>query len=81
MGTIVLPSQNAMNEASSPISASSTTTVSPAGPNICLTIMSCRASSASRMVWAMTTPLPAASPSALMTMGKGCVRTKDRARS
>jgi len=66
----------AKKESSSPTRNSSTTTLSPALPNWWRSIMSSMALSASAWLAALTTPLPAASPSALMTTGVGSVRAK-----
>src|SRR5215831_14993642 len=76
----VSPSQSAKKEASSPCRNSSTTTCAPAAPNPPPNIMS-MAASASARVLAMTTPLPAASPSAFTTIGAPRARVALRRRS
>ena len=68
-GIALPPPTTAKKDASSPSRKSSTTISAPAEPNAEFTIMS---STASRAVWtsiATMTPLPAASPSVLTTMG------------
>ncbi len=54
---------------------SSITTEAPAAPKRLPESMSRTASIAWSIVSAMITPLPAASPSALITIGRGCART------
>ena len=66
--TTLSPSHSAKIEASSPSRYSSTTTVEPDSPNA-PEKQSRTASAASWMVIATVTPLPAASPSALITIG------------
>ena len=61
-----------MKLASSPSRNSSTTTVSPAAPKLPANISSMH-ERASATLAAITTPLPAASPLALTTMGARCV--------
>ena len=56
------------------------TTVSPASPNRPANISSTVAS-ASAVLVAITTPLPAASPLALMTIGSGCARSHPASKS
>ncbi len=68
-GTTRVPSTTAMKLASSPTRNSSMTTVAPAWPNCRCRSTRSSAASASARVGAMMTPLPAASPSALMTIG------------
>ena len=72
-GSTVLPSVKAMNEASSPVRNSSITTRLPAAPKALSRMIRSTACSASATVWAMITPLPAASPSALTTQGMAMV--------
>ncbi len=74
IGIAVSPSHSAKNDASSPVMNSSTTTSAPAAPSPPSNIMS-TAASASSSVCATTTPLPAARPSALITIGAPCLRT------
>ena len=69
MGTTVLPSTKASKLASSPSMNSSITTVLPASPKRFSLSMSSTAAFASSIVIATTTPLPAAKPSALTTIG------------
>ena len=72
-GTARVPSQRTSSEHSSPTSPSSMTMVRPASPNAApdsLAVTSWRASS---RVCATSTPLPAASPSVLITQGPGSV--------
>lgn len=69
METIVSPSVNASKDASSPSINSSKTTRAPAPPNLRSPIISSTAANASASVIATTTPLPAAKPSALTTIG------------
>ncbi len=69
MGTSVSPSVKARTDTSGPVRNSSMTTRSPLRPNFLSTIMASMAAAASSLLWAMMTPLPRASPSALMTMG------------
>ncbi len=72
-GTARVPSQSTSREHSSPTSPSSITTWRPASPKAepdSLAVTSARASS---IVCATSTPLPAASPSVLMTHGPGIV--------
>lgn len=76
MGTMVFPSVKARREASSPSMNSSMTTRLPALPNLWAPIISSRAARASSLVMATTTPLPAARPSALITMGAPFSSTK-----
>ena len=72
-GSACSPSHSTKNEASSPCMNSSTTTSAPASPKPPPNIMS-TAASASASVIATTTPLPAARPSALTTIGAPCSR-------
>ena len=72
-GSTVLPSTIAMKLASSPSRNSSTTTRSPALPKRPAN-MSCAVATASSVVAQITTPLPAASPSAFTTSGAFCAR-------
>jgi len=69
IGSTCSPSTMQMKLASSPSRNSSITTRAPASPKALPSSMSRTAASASASVRATTTPLPAASPSALMTMG------------
>ncbi len=69
IGSAVLPSTIEMKLASSPSRNSSITTRAPASPNALPESMSRTASSASASVIATITPLPAARPSALTTIG------------
>ena len=71
IGRSVSPSVNAKTETSGPVRNSSTTIVSPLAPNFLSSIIPRTASIAASRVSAMTTPLPSASPSALMTAGSG----------
>ncbi len=75
-GRISLPSVITMKLASSPARHSSMTTRLPASPKDFPESMPPTASKASTRVSAMTTPFPAASPSALMTMGRPFSRIK-----
>ena len=59
----------ASSDTSGPTSPSSTTTVRPASPNTASSSIDTSASRASASLCAMTTPLPAARPSALMASG------------
>ena len=63
------PSLKTRNESSSPSRNSSSTTRPPASPTILPDSMSAATAIASSRLLAMTTPLPAASPSALTTTG------------
>src|SRR6056297_1742813 len=74
IGRTSVPSQSTKNDASSPLMTSSITTSAPAPPKAPPN-MSSMAASASATVSATITPLPAASPSALTTMGAPCART------
>ena len=69
MGMMVFPSVKTMKEASSPVKKSSIMMRSPAAPKIFLVRIASIASSALSKVRAGITPLPAASPSALITEG------------
>ena len=69
IGRIVLPSVKHSTETSSPAMNSSTTTRLPALPKALSPMISSMAPRASSSVMATITPLPAASPSALMTIG------------
>ena len=73
MGFSVLPSVKASTDTSGPSRNSSMTIRSPLAPNFLSFIMLTTASLASCRVWAMTTPLPRARPSALTTVGMGAV--------
>mmetsp|Transcript_12389 Transcript_12389/g.42955 ORF Transcript_12389/g.42955 Transcript_12389/m.42955 type:complete len:306 (+) Transcript_12389:528-1445(+) len=73
------PARNAKNDASSPSRNSSTTTSAPAAPNLLSTIISSTAACASSTVEATVTPLPAARPSVLTTMGAPCAVMYDLA--
>ncbi len=81
MATTLWPSQKARNETSSPTSISSTMTSRPAAPNWAWTMICSRALTACSTVRQTTTPLPAARPSALMTMGAPFSSTKALARA
>mmetsp|Transcript_13285 Transcript_13285/g.32292 ORF Transcript_13285/g.32292 Transcript_13285/m.32292 type:complete len:274 (-) Transcript_13285:206-1027(-) len=72
-GTAIPPPTTAKKLASSPVRNSSTTIADPASPNALRTIMSSTASSAVCTSIATMTPLPAASPSVLTTIGAPCV--------
>ena len=74
IGRTFSPSDSTKNEASSPSMNSSITTSAPAVPKAPpnMSSIAARASSSSM---ATTTPLPAARPSALITMGAPCSRT------
>ena len=72
MGTTVSPSVKLSTETSGPSMYSSMTTRAPDAPKACPSIMARTASLASSQVWATTTPLPSASPSAFTTMGAPC---------
>ena len=63
-----VPSHNTKSETSSPSMKSSITTAAPEAPND-PEKQSITASSASSTLMATVTPLPAAKPSALMTIG------------
>ena len=69
MGSTLRPSTMQMKLASSPVRNSSMTTRCPASPKAFPASMSLTAALASSMVCARITPLPAARPSALTTMG------------
>ena len=69
MGFNVSPSAKASTLTSGPVRNSSTTTRVPDAPNFFSSIISCRAVSASASFWQISTPLPSARPSALMTTG------------
>ena len=75
-GTTSLPPTTQMKLASSPARNSSITIRRPASPNARPQSMSSTAASASACDCATTTPLPAASPSALTTSGAACPRTQ-----
>ncbi len=64
-----MPSHRTKNDTSGPTRHSSTTTVVPAAPNAPWRMAASTASSASAVVAATVTPLPAARPSALTTTG------------
>ncbi len=68
-GSTLRPSTSTMKLASSPARKSSTTTRAPASPIEWPTSIASIASVASATVVATTTPLPAARPSALTTIG------------
>src|SRR3954466_4299587 len=70
-----------MKLASSPCRKSSTTTRAPASPRLFCVIIRSMAACASSMLAATTTPFPAASPSALITIGAPRLATKALARS
>ncbi len=74
-GNTCVPSTIAMKLASSPSRNSSTTTTSPALPKRPAN-MSCAVVTASSAVAQITTPLPAARPSAFTTSGAFCARTQ-----
>ena len=69
MATRCSPSQKANTVTSGPVMHSSMTTLAPAAPNFPSVSMDRAASWASSTVWATTTPLPRARPSAFTTMG------------
>ncbi|MCY1460815.1 hypothetical protein D9M71_784040 [compost metagenome] len=69
IGSTLWPSTMTMKLASSPSRNSSITTREPASPKALPASMSRTASSASARVMATITPLPAARPSALITIG------------
>ena len=69
MGTIVSPSVKQRSEHSNPVKNSSKTTVFPAPSKAPSIIISCKASFACDSFSQITTPLPAANPSALTTTG------------
>ena len=71
---MALPSVKASTLTSGPVRNSSITTRLPESPKARSSIMVLTASSASSQVWEISTPLPRARPSALMTMGKEAVR-------
>ena len=79
-GNTWLPSTIAMKLASSPSRNSSTTTLSPAGPKRPAN-MACVVSTASSVVAQITTPLPAARPSAFTTSGAFCARIQAGSKS
>lgn len=66
---------------SSPMSSSSITTSSPAAPKARSTITSLSPCSASALLSGSSTPLPAASPEALITTWKSACSMKARALS
>ncbi len=69
IGSTFLPSHMTMKLASSPARNSSITMRAPASPKALSDSMWSTAACASSSVMATTTPLPAARPSALMTIG------------
>ena len=71
MGISVFPSVKASTETSGPSRYSSITTLSPLLPNLPPCIISVIVCMASSRLSAIITPLPRASPSALITMGRG----------
>ena len=75
MGRMCSPSQKASTVTSGPVMHSSMTTLAPAWPNLWSPIMDRTACWASSTVWATTTPLPRARPSAFTTMGAPCSAT------
>ena len=81
IGRMLSPSIMQIKEASSPAKNSSTTTREPAWPNLLPDSMSSMALKASSSLIATMTPLPAAKPSALMTIGAPLVRTNSLAGS
>ena len=70
-----LPSTMTIKLASSPVKNSSITTRAPALPSLLSESIESMASCASSKDIATTTPFPAASPSALMTIGAPCAFT------
>src|SRR6266850_3601445 len=80
-GSALVPSLMTMKLASSPCRNSSTTTRAPASPRLFCVIMRSMAACASSTLAATTTPFPAASPSALITIGAPRLATKALARS
>src|SRR2546423_1232488 len=80
-GRAVLPSARTMKLASSPARNSSMTTRLPAAPRSLAFISESIAAFASAMLAATTTPLPAARPSALITIGAPRLATKALASS
>ena len=79
IGLTTLPSVNDSTLTSGPSRNSSMTTVSPLAPNLWSSIIVRSPSLASSRVSAMITPLPSASPSALITVGIGQVSMYSRA--
>jgi hypothetical protein len=76
IGLSVTPSVKLSTETSGPVRNSSTTTRLPEAPNFLSHMISCTAASASASFWQISTPLPSARPSALMTVGyRFCART------
>jgi hypothetical protein len=77
MHTLVVPSQKASTDTSSPSSSSSTTTSLPASPNARSTMIFSRPATASCTLprSGMSTPLPAAKPDAFSTTGYDTVLT------
>ena len=73
IGTMVLPSVKESTDTSGPVRYCSMTIRSPLLPNAPSSIMALTAACASDRVSAMMTPLPSASPSALITVGKDTV--------
>ena len=71
IGISVSPSVKLSTDTSGPVRNSSITTREPDSPNIRSSMTACIAASASSRVCAIVTPLPRASPSALMTVGSG----------
>src|SRR3954468_3995000 len=80
-GSTLVPSLITMKLASSPCRKSSTTTRAPASPRLFCVIICSMAACASSTLAATTTPFPAASPSALITIGAPRLATKVLARS
>src|SRR6185437_3617547 len=76
-GIAVSPSQSAKKLISRPDKNSSITTSAPAAPKAPSNIMAI-AASASASVFATTTPLPAARPSAFTTIGAPCAHISER---
>ncbi len=73
MGAMLRPSVKARTLTSGPVKHSSITISLPESPKALSSMMDLTAASASGRSWGMSTPLPRARPSALMTMGKEAV--------
>ena len=71
IGTTVSPSVKESTDTSGPVRNSSITILFPLSPKAFSSIIRRTASSASSRVFAIITPLPRASPSALITVGRG----------
>ena len=81
MGHTVCPSVKASTDTSGPVRKLSMTTRLPESPKTLSSIMSRMAARASSRFWQISTPLPRARPSALMTWGKAAPSRYRRASS